>query len=119
MRGKPVHGGSGARGVERGQQVAEQPPSGDGRPMRGHPPGVAAGAHGQGLLEQGLHPAREADLWVHHREVPTTAQEMGQTGLMGRVRELPIGCPPVPSRARTPAYSGPRTVAASVKPRPR
>ena len=65
-------------------------------PWGRHRPGVAAGAHGESLLQEGLHPAREAGLRVHGGQVPTAAQEMGETGLMGRLGKLTIGCPPIP-----------------------
>ena len=63
--------------------------------MRGDDTRVVAIADGQRLLQDRLHVGAEGGVWVIAGDYATPAQEMGQTGLMGCGRELPVWCPAI------------------------
>ena len=69
--------------------------TGESNPPRGNYAGLIAIADGERLQQDRLHVRRERGVRMISSNQATPAQQMGETGLMGGGRELPIWCPAV------------------------
>jgi hypothetical protein len=99
MPGEPLHLRDRADLLERVEELIEQMAPRDIEPVRRNAAGRAAIPHGEGFVQDPRDARGKARARMIALQESTTSQQMPETGLMKRVRELAIGRPAVARQA--------------------
>ena len=99
VRDEPSNGGNPRRLVQQRRQAIDQAAAGDGDPMRGYDPSGVPVPHVQGFLEDLLNLPRQARAGMIRAQLARASDQVRETRLMRRLRELAIRCPPVADQA--------------------